>query len=364
VNDRAFGLESTGQYTFSGGAPLISGSLVPDVRGDLYCGQPDGTSPTLVAGTVTANVAGRRIGGLLQRGTPGVDPTQGLYFDSGAAANQSPGLSSAVTTNTAILYFLYLCLPYGLPRWAFYTPASSGARQPRSPKGIPIVSDVACDINGHAGSNVPLPTTLFGASATCDYFNAVCVAAVPRRYNGGTPWTLRGKRVSWSYQAKNGFPFFLNTAVPMNASSNGVVIEFDTSAAGTPLFPQCATSVRFLATWQLFPGSASAIGLHYNKTLVHGAGGTFYTRDTIAQGTVWLPSNYFDLTGISQTDSMWGDFPIANQMIGTPPNPSFFVFLYSGDSTVAIGNTGTGTAVMTLGTGSNTEGGFLGYENP
>lgn len=236
VSDRAFGVANVGNF-------------YPDVEGDLLC--EDGSAPTLVQGEVTAVLGGRRVGGQLLRGTPGVDPASG--FDLGAAANQDPALSSAVTTNSGVLWYLYLVCPFGLPRWAFYTPPGAGPRVPRSPRGIPVVSDVYCLNTGAPNAPVPLPTAAFGA-ATADA-NAVCVAAVPRRYSGGTPWSMQGKFVEWGYEDPAGLNLFVNTAVI--GSGDGVAITYATS--GSPLrLPPCAVRARFCAGFCLAPGAASA----------------------------------------------------------------------------------------------------------
>jgi hypothetical protein len=347
LSDRAFGVANVG-------------SSYPDVRGSLYAGDSaDASNPTLVAGNVSAILGGRRVGGNLLSGTPGADPSYGL--DLANAKNQSPGLSSNVTTNTGVLWYLYLVCPFGLPRWARYSPLSGSAqRVPRSPRGIPVVSDLACEPNGLASSTVPLPTALFGAS-TSDA-NAVCVAAVPRRYSGGTPWSVEDKFVSWGYQDPTGLNLFVNTAVP--GAGDGVTLTYDTTSLTPTRLPPCAVRCRFLAGWTVNPGAASQTGWHYAKTLTLGGSSGPTTRNAVREGVVWLPSDYFSTTGVDQQDAMWGDFDVQNNNGGITL-PTFFVKLLSGDSTVAIGTAGSAPHIVVPNlSGTLTAGGFLGYWNP
>lgn len=74
-----------------------------------------------------------RVGGVLNRGTPGTDGV----LDLSDAANQSGSFGNNTLT------YVYLLLPFGLPRWARYTDSGSGVRKPRSPRGIPVLSQVA-----------------------------------------------------------------------------------------------------------------------------------------------------------------------------------------------------------------------------
>lgn len=126
----------------------------------------------LTGGWVEAELNGRRIGGALRSGMPGAD----------LAVNPAINLSSSVNQATGFIplahkpYYLYLCTPFGLPRWARYSPANAGVRMPRSPRGLPVVSNIAVDLEGRPLFDVPLPAScgLLG-SATAN--EAVVVAA-------------------------------------------------------------------------------------------------------------------------------------------------------------------------------------------
>ena len=86
----------------------------------------------------------------------------------------------------------------------------------------------------------------------------------------------------------------------------------------------------------------------------------------VDQGTVWLPSDYFNQNfgnpTVSQYDSMWGDFDLPPNQYGNANIPTFRLFLYSGDSSQPVGTTGS-SVNMALQT-AYTYGGFLGYWNP
>jgi len=90
----------------------------------------------ITRGVVEVDGGNRRLGGRLQRGSPGTD---GGYVDFMDAANQDPTINIAGGPG---LVFFYLVTPFGLPRWARYTDVSAGIRYPRSPRGIPIVSQI------------------------------------------------------------------------------------------------------------------------------------------------------------------------------------------------------------------------------
>jgi hypothetical protein len=94
-------------------------------------------------GVVEAVLDGRRIGGLLRSSSNAAalsgDATYALDIDD--AQNQSVGQTPSATA----FNYLYLALPYGLPRWARYTVGPTG-RLPRSPRGILIASSIAPDL--------------------------------------------------------------------------------------------------------------------------------------------------------------------------------------------------------------------------
>lgn len=127
----------------------------------------DGAGNWLAKGIVELELAGRRVGGNL---CPTASGATSLRLDSGGGL-QEPGFS--VTNDRP--WYLYLAQPFGLPRWAKYSPASSGARTPISPRGIPVFTQKApAGLSGVAGSAISLPAaTGLGGSTT----NAIVAAS-------------------------------------------------------------------------------------------------------------------------------------------------------------------------------------------
>jgi hypothetical protein len=77
-------------------------------------------------------------------------------FPAGMASIQEPGFAAVQNRP----WYLYLAQPFGLPRWAKYTPVGvGGERRPASPRGIPIFTQKGpSGLSGKAGSAIALPT--------------------------------------------------------------------------------------------------------------------------------------------------------------------------------------------------------------
>lgn len=121
-------------------------------------GPATGVGARLVTGIVEVVSGGRILGGNLF-------PANATQIDLNSAAFQEPGF--APVNNRP--WFLYLVTPFGLPRWAKYTPASAGVRKPLSPSGIPVLSmsgprDSSGSVNGAAPIALPAATGLGGSS--------------------------------------------------------------------------------------------------------------------------------------------------------------------------------------------------------
>jgi hypothetical protein len=124
-------------------------------------------------GIIEVDYLQRRLGGQLRRGSPGTDQGQ-AYVDFSDPANQEFGISLANVTPG--LVYVYLLKPFDLPRWARYTDAAAGARVPRSPRGIPLLTKAPPHhVYGTPIRAIVLPTAFGfdGASTT----EAVCVGA-------------------------------------------------------------------------------------------------------------------------------------------------------------------------------------------
>jgi hypothetical protein len=189
--------------------PFAAGLTLPNLSRAHIVADPS-TSPgsTLISGLVEASsaahgVAGNyRLGGTLRRGTPGSDVAGS--FDAQDVANQGGALGATV------FYFVYLCQPFGLPRWERYTDAPA-ARIPRNPRGIPVVSTVSPDhYAGTPSAPITLPTSCgFGAATTSD---AVCIFA--STLNGGVP-------DGGSSDGRVSYPKFRVGPIAMTSSSAG-----------------------------------------------------------------------------------------------------------------------------------------------
>jgi hypothetical protein len=362
ANDRAYGLAKAegdaapGSLSWTLGF-FYAGAVYPDVRGQLYAGVvSSGLNANIVQGVVSARINGRRVGGVVMRGTPGVDPTNYASFDLSQAANQSPGLAS-LTSGSGALFYLYLCCPYGLPRWCLYTPplATGGSwpggapRAPRAPRGVLVVSDVIPDANGSpsTSTSVPLPSAMFGASASCEGSFAVCVAAVPRRVGGGyTAWSMHDKFVSWPSYAGFG-----STALTLDGASTGQLVQFDTPAG---FLPPMAVRAKVQLAWSLSPGSADPSWITWNRTAY--VGNSSFTRDSRYWGTPVYAAPTLGTSAVL-TDALVEEFPVGcNPLAAVAPMPSFYLPLQATDSTATH---------MTLKTGAGqTYAGYLGYWNP
>lgn len=120
---------------------------------------------TTITGVCESTIGSRRVGGRMLSGCPGADASAAL--DAQLARDQESGFAPTATG----LWYLYLCTPFGLPRWARYT--RTGPRKPRSPRGIPVVS-----MTGPANtSGVPLAAIAMPASTGLGgtTTSAVCV---------------------------------------------------------------------------------------------------------------------------------------------------------------------------------------------
>jgi hypothetical protein len=113
----------------------------------------------------------RRLGGWLERGSPGVD--HGGYVDLYDPANQASGYSYP---GSGTLSFLYLLTPFSLPRWARYTDSSFGVRQPRSPRGIPLVAVAQPQHWGGAPNTAVVFPAVFGF-AGASTSQGICIGA-------------------------------------------------------------------------------------------------------------------------------------------------------------------------------------------
>lgn len=121
-------------------------------------------------GIVEAHLNGRRVGGRIRSGND-LGPTltaDSDLIDLTNAINLEAGFTQLTLTDS----YVYLCTPFGLPRWARYTTGPAN-RKPRSPRGIPIRSMVPPDLNGRPSSPIPMPASW--GSGVVAVTDAVCI---------------------------------------------------------------------------------------------------------------------------------------------------------------------------------------------
>jgi hypothetical protein len=217
--------------------PMIEDRVIPPFN--VYRTNPNYTRLDVATNSATsgqyrlnglAEVANgaRRLGGQLLRGSPGTDFS--TYVDLYDSANQENAYSFP-----AGLSYIYLCTMLGLPRWARYTDYTSGARVPRSPRGIIVVSAVPpLHWQGYASAAIVLPAVygFAGASTT----NATCIGAV-NQTSGSTFSPIVGANRA---QAVRQPPTVTATSV---SGSDAVF-----SLAENTAFPAGAKRIRVLVT--------------------------------------------------------------------------------------------------------------------
>ena len=126
------------------------------------------TVTAVLTGLCEVSANGRRLGGRFRRGSPGTDAES---IDLSLAVNRESGFTLPGANGFT---YLYLLTPAGLPRWARYTDGPAG-RVPRSPRGIPVLSNVVpTSFTGVPSAAITLPT---GLGLSGNTTSGVCVAA-------------------------------------------------------------------------------------------------------------------------------------------------------------------------------------------
>ena len=182
-------------------------------------------------GLVEVEGGSTRLGGRMERGSPGTDNYGYVDFSDVANQEASMSLPSGIT-----LVYYYLLTPFGLPRWARYTDYNPSfpafLRFPRSPRGIPLLSTVKpSHVYGIASSPIVFPAA-FGFNGASSQA-AVCFGATTQNAGVLQPqvtssgWTRltevapdnSGVAGSGSTSATTGnFALFENTHYPAGAA--------------------------------------------------------------------------------------------------------------------------------------------------
>lgn len=135
--------------------------------------------PVYIAGNVELTLGGRRLGGNLSPHAAYLDLNDANYLDPGFFASLGVGLANPIFSQC---FFVWLVTPFGLPRWAPYTPYTLGTRIPQTPRGMVVLSLVGPDSVGNPLFAIQLPTGLgFGVvtSLTAKLAHAGMLASFP-----------------------------------------------------------------------------------------------------------------------------------------------------------------------------------------
>jgi hypothetical protein len=233
-----------------------------------------GSVATAFGGHFDMVLSGRRVGGKLRRGTPGTDATS---IDITAVANQDPAVASA---SNGMFWYLWLCCPFGLPRWARYTDPVSGSRVPRNPRGIPVVSLAPPNVDGSLGLNaVTLPTSLGFGTVTPSAGQLCCVGAglvnstpsVTGYYSGGggTDYPVVGAPTATGVVTGSSVAFNLIGQTHFPPQAREVLVQVNLSTiAYTSAAAVSAVSARISA-----PGGSPLL-FGYNENITPTSGGT------------------------------------------------------------------------------------------
>lgn len=148
----------------------------------------NGGTESRINGYVNAELNGYRVGGRIRSTVPQAD--SGInYIDARNAIHQQSGISIPATG----LVYLYLCTPYGLPRWARYKEVAEGTRVPRSPRGLFLVSSVAPTHAYGKPSGTISPPAITGLVTAIGVNDAVCVGALPTVASAITGGVMDGR---------------------------------------------------------------------------------------------------------------------------------------------------------------------------
>lgn len=277
-----------------------------------------------LSGSHEVALNGRRLGGRFRRGTPGTDAASVDLTDAG---NQELGFVPVPGS----LVHAYLCAPYGLPRWARYT--TTAPRQPSSPRGIVLLSNVAPDERGIATS-VIVPPAASGLVVPFEASNCVHVGTAAYGNSGGVgnqfsgfnrldtacyPLTFAGRKFSdatnnlrvagtGASASNTKFGLVVGVNFPRNARSIFASFDIGNGIAWTP-------GSEFGNIYVFEPGSSTLLAASYSVAF-HKDGSAF--RATV-DFEIPFPSPYPGVYGAFQ----WVEF----QYGGTSGTPGT-TFLY------------------------------------
>jgi hypothetical protein len=241
------------------------------------------------------------IGGNLAPGTSplNINTTQVLeptfYSDfSGGLA----GFGGAFPQFNVDFVCLYLATFFGLPRWARYTPATSGSRKPMSPRGVPIFSCKWPGPTGAPSAAIGFPSAFGFGSATTT--TARMVFAVPCPFSktpsfqpanlwlnepGDHRFAWGGDDTSyWSFAGQGnlglGGDYMIQNASTTIDTTHGTYVTGTFSLVDNVTHPITATTLHLRLYMQGFQitGSANAESLELQVTCDDGSGNIMWAK--------------------------------------------------------------------------------------
>lgn len=239
VSDRVHNLSASGQAW-----PMLD-------RQHLFVDDLGTGAEYRLLGRVNTSINGRRVGGVIRRGTPG---TSTEYVDLAAAANQASDFTTPAPEGVERLRFIYALTPFGLPRWARYTDGPAG-RVPRAPCGIIVISNTKPFANGTPSAAIGLPTASGLGGSTS---SAMMIA--PMAIDSGEKFLMRasGNKVMFGGHVE------LPGCLP-SASPNAYTSEFT------------------MTEGQDFPSNAKAILLRFTVEISVALGAQYYSLEPDVQ---------------------------------------------------------------------------------
>lgn len=183
-------------------------------------------------GVIEAEYLGRKLGGELGPSilTGSIDLLSSEVLEPGFA----------VTPNRP--WFLYFLTPFGLPRWAKYSPASAGFRRPASPRGIPVFTQKGPGgMNMKPGAAVSIPTALGLGGNTQDG----CVA-MTGAYNAASGWLDSVLADGWTRFGISGNASGITVSPAAGAGT--AVVSYDLTDNVTHPLGATALRLRFRTT--------------------------------------------------------------------------------------------------------------------
>ena len=296
--------------------PHVEVAAFPRLRRALGQAFDDGAGHWQARGVFETEVDGWRVGGELAATSSGA-----TYLDLQSAGVKEAGFAAAPG-----LAYLYLLLPFGLPRWCRLNPSTSGNRDPGALRGVPVFSTrPPAGLSGRLGSAAALPTgTGLGSSSSAG------TAVLGALFNAGS--ALLNATVGDDGWCLVGEP--------------GVQLS-PTAGAGT------SAPSYTLVSGTSFPPHAVALRLRFTTGVTLGAGTTVSARRTyLVQDPVSAATQFTRYWEAPATSPAGGSFSLIDE-VDVPVSPNLPVggigTWFAGASYVVAGATFGSQTVQVVG---------------